>query len=162
MSPIGCHYPNHQRRMNVKSLEITNEQLMKAIECCLIVDCDTCDYCPLYDRDNGCTEDGTYTLLERAFDLIKRLQTEIDILIRKKDTLREENAEQQAEIERKDKILNSYALQYGTVTDQSKKIQEIRTEAIKEFAEFIIREFPEAEYFISGLVKEMTEGNDGK
>lgn len=42
---------------------------------------------------------------------------------------------QGAEIERPKGILNSYALQYGTVVSQSKKIKEIKSEAITEYHE---------------------------
>ena len=38
--------------------------------------------------------------LEKAIEIIKRQQTEIEILIRKKEALRDEVAEQQVEIER--------------------------------------------------------------
>ena len=51
-----------------------------------------------------------------------------------KDTLDLINR-QQADIDRLKNILDSYALQYGTVTDQRKKVNEIKAEAIKEFAE---------------------------
>lgn len=75
---------------------------------------------------------------------------------------------QEVEIERKGKILNSYALQYGTVTDQSKKIKEIKDEAYKEFAERLNKNFEtytddeekNALYMrnlINNLVKELTE-----
>lgn len=40
-----------------------------------------------------------------------------------------------AEIERKDRIIESYALQYGTVTDKEVFLRKARVEAIKEFAE---------------------------
>jgi hypothetical protein len=46
-----------------------------------------------------------------------------------------ENIRLLKENERLNKILDFYSLQYGTVTDQSKKIAEIKAEAIKDFAE---------------------------
>jgi exonuclease III len=55
-----------------------------------------------------------------------------------KDTLNRANKyglEADKEINRLKHVLDSYALQYGTVTDQSKKIKEIKDEAYKEFAE---------------------------
>lgn len=42
---------------------------------------------------------------------------------------------QNAENERKDRILESYALQYGTVTDKEVFLKQARAEAIKEFAD---------------------------
>ena len=134
MSPIGCRYLNRRRRMNVKSLEITNELLMKAIECCLIVDCDTCDYCPLYDRDNGCTEDGTYTLLERAFDLIKRQQMEIENLKKSYEIYEETSGLKWAKAEaikefaerlKKKRWLTNYAAWVVSVDDIHKLVKEM-------------------------------------
>jgi hypothetical protein len=40
-----------------------------------------------------------------------------------------------AEIERKDRILDSYALQYGTVADKDVLLKQAKAEAVKEFAE---------------------------
>lgn len=42
---------------------------------------------------------------------------------------------QKAENERKDRILESYALQYGTVTDKEVFLKKARDEAIREYAE---------------------------
>ena len=70
---------------------------------------------------------------------------------------------QRAEIERKDRILDSYALQYGTVADKDVLLKRTKAEAIKEFAEEVKMGFcPECEYatynireYIDDLVKEM-------
>ena len=123
----------------MKSLEITNEQLMKAIECCLIVDCDTCDYCPLYDRDNGCTEDGTYTLLERAFDLIKR---------------------QQMEIEEQDQAIINALHRIGEVRIEATKEFAERLKQVMFNEDFLLCEPSEMANLIDNLVKEMTEVKD--
>jgi uncharacterized membrane-anchored protein len=84
----------------------------------------------------------------------------------------EKMARDEAEIERKGKILNSYALQYGTVTDQSKKIKEIKDEAYKEFAEklkkykYVSSDWSHGEHpfvveedDIDDVLWKMTEGN---
>lgn len=108
-------------------------------------------------------ENENAKLMNRIFDL----EAEKEALIAGQETLQKALAEKNAEIERKGKILNSYALQYGTVTDQSKKIQEIRTEAIKEFAEeFEKRCIARCIYpavtknILKNLVKELTEVKD--
>ena len=60
-------------------------------------------------------------------DLINRQKTEIDILIRKKDRLEDEIAEQKAEIE---KLKKSYE-----IYEESSGLKWAKAEAIKEFAE---------------------------
>jgi hypothetical protein len=42
----------------------------------------------------------------------------------------------------------------------TRRMLNARAEAIKEFAEDIVREYPEAEYYISGLVKQMVGDRD--
>lgn len=77
---------------------MTDNEIIKALECCVECDmyCDECpEDCPLKD-----TNDCTYVLRRNSLDLINRQSAEIDILIRKKHTLRDEIAELQAEIER--------------------------------------------------------------
>lgn len=84
---------------------------------------------------------------------------------------------QNAKIEEGRNILNSYALRYGTVRDQNKRVKEIKSEAYKEFAERLkarctdldtcnineptVRILYYAEETIDDVVKEMTEGNSG-
>jgi uncharacterized coiled-coil protein SlyX len=81
-------------------------------------------------------------------------KVEIDILIRKKETLRDEIAEQQAEIERlkteKDNLIKTYG--------------ECMIEVVKEFAHKILALFPAdknhttiSRFTIKQIVKEMTE-----
>lgn len=70
---------------------------------------------------------------------------------------------QKAENERKDRILESYALQYGTVTDKEVFLKQAIAEAVKEFAERLKKEIEfsdtitKVERHIDNLVKEMTE-----
>ncbi len=72
-------------------------------------------------------------MIDDTIDLIKRKDSEIDILIRKKETLRDEIAEQQAEVERLNKEVDrlSQVVMYhdGQIAD-----------AIKEFAERLEKE----------------------
>ena len=63
---------------------------------------------------------------------INRQQTEIDILIRKKETLRDEIAEKQAEI---DKLTNELEYLNGKYLIQDMAVQSAKSEARKEFAE---------------------------
>lgn len=75
----------------------------------------------------------------------------------------------EAENERRGKILNSYALQYGTVTDQSKKVKEIKSEAYEEFAEEFEKRCIKSGIYpavtkniLKNLVKELTEVSNGE
>lgn len=83
---------------------LTDEEIIKALECCSDVGTD-CKLCPLHDEygDIHCVADLDVLTLE----LINRQKAEIDILIRKKNTLKDEIAEQKAEIERLKDLLKS-------------------------------------------------------
>ena len=143
-----------------------DNEIIKALECCR--DC-KCKDCPCHNKEtDGCQELDEQDIL----DLIKRQKAEIDILIRKKDSLRDEIAEQQAKIERLQKsneeMFCTISKQDAEITQLQKRIvfwredmnyqlKTAKAEAIKEFAEMIIMEYPEVDYFVSNLVKEMTE-----
>jgi hypothetical protein len=92
-----------------------------------------------------------------------------------RDTLKRANKyglEADKEINRQKHVLDFYALQYGTVTDQSKKIKEIKDEAYKEFAKRLKKhmcsyDLSNYHYFravdeetLDGVLKELTEGSN--
>ena len=86
---------------------MTDNEIIKALECCKnsLSEKDACGDCPLYEEE----EVTCITILSKnALDLINRQKAEIDILIRKKESLRDEIAEQQAEIERLKEIEYMY------------------------------------------------------
>ena len=76
----------------------------------------------------------------------------------------------EGEIERLKRICNSYALQYGTVTDQQKVIDKAKAEVANQIFEEIEREIDAIrgmnftmqtlDYFIAELKKKYTEAND--
>ena len=103
---------------------MTDNEIIKALECCStprILDCENCPY----SHDYSCE------VLERdALDLINR---------------------QKAEIERKDRILESYALQHGTATDKEVLLRQAKAEAVREFADKIER------YIDAGHLRPPTE-----
>ena len=109
---------------------MTDKEIIKALECC--ISDENCENCPLHHKkiENACV----LTVVE--------FYKEILALINR----------QQAEIERLNIRLRKERHQFD---DLGKMYSEIRAEAIKEFAEDIIREFPEAEFYINNLVKEM-------
>lgn len=143
---------------------MTYEEIKLAVECCTDEEVNWCVECPMYkhDRDNDfCQED----LLRSAFDLITRQKVEIERL--KKPTSAS--------------AIQILAEQAANSVDRTPQfISEIKTEAIKEFAEEIknkLWDFPtmsdedgEFDYvcmeslidFIDKCVKEKVGDNDDK
>ena len=104
-------------------MSMTETEIMKA----LVVHFDEdkpCAECPYVDIDEPC-----HILLK------KDVQSVIDLLNRKN-----------AEIEKKDKIIESYAFQYGTARDKDGIIAEAKAEAIKAVAERATEIFLDAKY----------------
>ena len=143
---------------------MNENDVIKAIECCC--ENENCRECPLAEMHSAiCIK----KLMNTTLDLIKRQQARIEQEVDLNREMFEKMAKDEAEIEGKKKILDSYALQYGTVTDQSKKIKEIKDEAYKEFAEeFEKRCITSGIYpiitknILKNLVKEMTEESNGE
>ena len=77
--------------------KFTDEEIIKALECCSepAGKC-CCEECPLHHRDDSCTT----ALIKKAVELVNRQKAEIEILIRKKESLRDEIYELQSEVER--------------------------------------------------------------
>lgn len=96
---------------------MTDNEIRKALACCSSNDCEHCDY---EIREDTKTLKCNDNLMRDALDLINRIN---------------------AKIERKDKILDSYAFQYGTVTDRDAIIKATKAQAVKEFAERVKLEF---------------------
>ncbi len=129
---------------------MTDEQIIKALECCATDDGDDCSQCPygniVYKSGNGgcvnrCRKD--------ALDLVNRQKKEIGRL-KRKNTILSKNADT--------------AFQDGLDENRDlfkKEVEpEIRNEAIKEFAKFLIEKSKDGKIFISDIpdyVKEMTE-----
>ena len=74
---------------------MTDNEIIKALECCSGT---TCKGCPFQERFG---EDAPCPYLEKyALELINRQKAEIDILIRKKEALKDEIAGLTAKVER--------------------------------------------------------------
>ena len=100
---------------------MTENEIIKALECCTTGK--KCRECIMKDEDSCMSK-----IRKNALALINRQKAEIDILIRKKDTLRDEIAEQQAEIER---YLHSIKL-------LEKDVADAREETVKAFAHLLV------------------------
>lgn len=121
---------------------MNDNDIVNALWCCNNGLCEICPYLEEEEFSADCRERNG----NDALDLINRLSTEN---------------------ERKDRILESYALQYGTVTDKEVFLRKARAEAIKEFAERLKAEATLQHggvtvvygSCIDNLVKEMKERN---
>lgn len=136
---------------------MTDEQIIKALDCCHSELGNMCSICPLFDPDNDYCEDELH---KNALNLINRQKAEIERL-KKENTILSKNADT--------------AFQDGLDENRDlfkKEVEpEIRNEAIKEFAERLKRysfvdnlslNGKETVYVadIDNLVKEMTEASN--
>jgi hypothetical protein len=116
---------------------MTDNEIIKALECC---------------------SDGSGTgLIQATLDLINRQKAEIERLKAPKFII-----EQKPLPEKEMREALKYA-SCGVIIDGEttiKRIDEegIKAEAVKEFAEIIVADYPEMEYYLDNLVKEFTEG----
>ena len=141
---------------------MTDEQIVKALECCIQVDWDVCTVCPFYDCEEGCLSGD---LRREALDIIKRQQAEIE------------------ELKKVGNKIDSLGL-VATLIDQRERLarakneweRKVRAEAVREFAERLTDRICEsieksmdnpngADYFITdvytdidNIAREMTEG----
>ena len=149
---------------------MTDNEIIKALECCIHDDYDYCEECP-YLKNKPCHEG----LIQDAFDLINRQKAEIERL-EEQDEIAEKIIREQA-----DKIF-SLQSENGRLTDRNSVLSEkadnsiitcvsTRTEAIKEFAERLIDlincipqhhfTLGQVEHDIDNLVKEMVGEESG-
>jgi predicted RNase H-like nuclease (RuvC/YqgF family) len=115
---------------------MTDNEIIKALECHKEEDLATCANCPLLNID-GCA----YELSKYALDLINRQNAEKEALIAGQETLQKYIAEQKKEIDRLQNDLAQTEDAYKTVHEMNgayaRKIDFAKAEAIKEFAEKI-------------------------
>lgn len=91
--------------MTIEEFELESKDIIKAIDCCCSIG-GSCRQCPIYIVGGTNCNHGILAHFLRNF--IECRDAEIDILIRKKDKLQDEIAEQQTEIERLKHILVSF------------------------------------------------------
>lgn len=95
-----------------------DEQIIKALECCIESECDSCPY----DEQTACVE----YVKQGAIDIINRQKMTIDAAIAGQETLQKHIVEKDKEIEMLQKENERFA-------DIGKLYSEIRNEVIKEF-----------------------------
>ena len=140
---------------------MTDKEIINVLECCLSKEC--CADCD-YFRD---TCNGTDEAIKNALDLVKSQQAEIDQLIYKLECLLCHSTGGKLS-----KYTYSLETMYSAVDDEVQDCcEEIRAEAIKEFAEKLKAEFLDDKQIVNmawvnsikhidDLVKEMVGGNN--
>ena len=132
---------------------MTDNEIIKALECCFArgFDESTCYECPFYTATAQCTED----LRDSALDLINRQKAE--------------NERLKKEVEDKERAYNDeFCLRKEWQTkcrESLKEKQTAKSEAIKEFAHFVIDKSRNGVIYASDipdLVKEMMEVNENE
>ncbi len=103
---------------------MTDNEIKKALVCCILSECENCPH----DEETACKEN----LNQEILDLINRQQAEIKEWKRVVETWQIQHEKEKAEIERLKKELNS---KYKWENMLDKKIKEVKSEAVKEFAE---------------------------
>ena len=136
---------------------MTDSEIMKALECCILGDCQGCFYGDTDQR--RCKDD----LMQNALDLINRLTDQLNSAINGQETLQGYVAKQDKEIERLKANLNVELDNFASEYDSK-----IKSEAVKEFAERLKKDIFNTEYHIDRyyrrtidkLTKEMVGENN--
>ena len=136
---------------------MNENDVIKAIECCIQEDANICDVCPFYDKEKGCKDTG-FDMLAYALEIIKNKDIELQ-------AMRNAANSYKAEAEKLAKENEQFAcigLMYS----------EVRSDVIKAFAkklknkmfseDFLLCEPSEMADLIDDTVDEMTEGGNGK
>ena len=117
---------------------MSDEDIKKALECCISL---SCEGCPL-KNNHGCLAISD----EKALDLINRQQAEIERL----------QGAIQEWVDGKC-LSQKHLLMIGKLQNE---IEQAKSEAIKEFAELIVADYPEMEFYLEKLLAEMEGGED--
>lgn len=137
--------------------KLTDTEIIKALECCILGDCQGCFYGDTDQR--RCKDD----LMQNALDLINRLTDQLNSAINGQETLQGYVAKQDKEIERLKANLNVELDNFASEYDSK-----IKSEAVKEFAERLKKDIFNTEYHIDRyyrrtidkLTKEMVGENN--
>lgn len=117
-------------------MELKDEEIKQALKCCGIEQ--TCRECPL-KNEVDCLDKLNHSLLE----LINRQQAKIEKY--------EKESNKQFD---KMKLLDDRTKQrYAELFKEAKEF--VRTETIKEFAELIVADYPEMEFYLNNLLAKM-------
>ena len=155
----------NRQKAEIDRLTSTQEILKKRLDNCLHFAEENVEF----EKENR----DLLLRLKQCDTEIESLKIPLEVSMAKLGDARAELQKAEEEIERKDRILESYALQYGTATDKEVFLQKARAKAIREFAELLkqnprkLTEYDEGGWDctvyavtvedIDNLVNEMTE-----
>jgi FtsZ-binding cell division protein ZapB len=152
---------------------MTDNEIIKALECCVNIEGDCESDCPLYEF----CEEISYTMVKAVFDLINRQKAEVEFLKEQRDIYMQDATDFSIEIDKQKAEIERLESEYESVYEQARAdilgnmadggtschwcIEQHKAEAIKEFAEKLkIGEYKEEYtdhlcYMVDNLVKEM-------
>ena len=111
---------------------MTDEQIIKALECCVNDDEGVLGFCnngcPLFGKNANCPE----VLRKNALDLINRQKVEIEEFKKVIDNMADKLVQKDAEIEKSVKTIDGLIVGQKTLFEREKTA---KSKAIKEFAE---------------------------
>lgn len=136
---------------------MTDDEIIKALECCDFTDIKDCEECPLYH-----TFDCSFVIIDKTLDLVNRQNAEIERLKQENKEYCEDNRIIAYQRNQRDKEIRALHNQLNGLNFMDKQI---KSEAIKEFAERLKEKKIQSTLdnrictmeMINNLVKEMTE-----
>lgn len=152
---------------------MTDNEIMECAENCLS-ESPSCLSCP-FDEGTLTVDECMSKLLEKLVEVANRQKveldkkdTEIDILIRKKESLMDKNSDLKSENERLQEELDGETVENMRLGHEVERLEGILDKrcdvcpavitAIKEFALKVKKAFPSIAHWIDNLLKEMTGG----
>ena len=146
---------------------MTDDEIIKALECCDFTDIKACEECPFYR-----TFDCSFVIIDKTLDLVNRQNAEIERLKQENKEYCEDNRIIAYQRNQRDKEIRALHNQLNGLNFMDKQI---KSEAVKGFADRLkdsadktrikIMEtekvvFYMDEFKLDNLVKEMAEGQD--
>lgn len=143
---------------------MTDDEIIKALECCDFTDIKACEECPLYN-----TFDCSFVIIDKTLDLVNRQNAEIERLKQENKEYCEDNRIIAYQRNQRDKEIRALHNQLNGLNFMDKQI---KSESVKKFAEKLkdsadktrIKNmetekvvFYMDEFKLDNLVKEMTE-----
>ena len=106
---------------------MTDDEIIKALECCDFTDIKACEECPLYN-----TFDCSFVIIDKTLDLVNRQNTEIERLKQENKEYCEDNRIIAYQRNQRDKEIRALHNQLNGLNFMDKQI---KSESVKKFAE---------------------------
>ena len=106
---------------------MTDDEIIKALECCCFTDTNACEECPLYN-----TFDCSFVIIDKTLDLVNRQNAEIERLKQENKEYCEDNRIIAYQRNQRDKEIRALHNQLNGLNFMDKQI---KSESVKKFAE---------------------------